>query len=191
VTWINQVKFETALVRSPDSWASPIEGIMKLLLETGILFGAAELAEAIGVDLETVKNWIRRGIISRAPIGGRQLRNRLFSSEEVYKTALKNELVKLGIPPSPASDAVNALWKAWDTKEAPEGRNIYAVVLPSNDKWTVALCSQKISGGPLHKFGKSKSNEEMNLPKQAFAVIPISEVLDRVSSRLSELTDLQ
>jgi hypothetical protein len=143
--------------------------------------------EAIGLDLETIKNWIRRGIISRAPIGGRQLRNRLFSSEEVYKTALKNELVKLGIPPSRASEAVNALWKEWDRKDAPEGRKIYAVVLPSNDKWTVTLCSQKISGGPLHKFRKSKSTEEMDLPKQAFAVIPISDVFNRVESRLSEL----
>jgi hypothetical protein len=58
----------------------------------------------LGTDLETVNNWIRRGIISRARIGGRKLRNRLFSTEEVYKTALKNELVKLGIPPSPASE---------------------------------------------------------------------------------------
>jgi hypothetical protein len=59
---------------------------------------------------------------------------------------------------------VNTLWKEWDRKDVPEGRNIYAVVLPSNDKWAVALCSQKISGGLLHKFGKSKSIEEMDLP---------------------------
>jgi hypothetical protein len=163
------------------------KGTMKLLRDSTVLVSAAELGDVIGADLETVSNWLRRGIVSRSPIGGRQLRNRLFSTEEVYKAALKNELVKLGIPPSPASEAVNVLWKAWDTKEGPEGRNIYAVVLPSNDKWTVDLCSQKISGGPLHKFEKSKSNEEMNLPKQAFAVIPISEVLDRASKKLSEL----
>jgi hypothetical protein len=50
-----------------------------------------------------------------------------------------------------------------------------------NDKWIVALCSRKISA-QLYKFSKSKSNEEMNLPKQAFAVIPISEVFDRASN---------
>ena len=120
-------------------------------------------------------------------MGGRQLRNRLFSTEEVYKTALKNELVKLGIPPSQASEAVNSLWKEWGKKDVPEGWNVYAVLWPSNDKWSVALCSQKISGGPLYKFGKSKSTEEMDLPKQTFAVIPISEILERVSSKLSEL----
>jgi hypothetical protein len=163
------------------------KGTMKLLRDSTVLVSAAELGEVIGADLETVSNWLRRGIISRSPIGGWQLRNRLFSAEEVYKAALKHELVKLGIPPSPASAAVNVLWKAWDTKEAPEGRNIYAVVSPSDDKWTVALCSQKISGGSLHKLGKSKSNDEVNLPKQAFAVIPISEVLDRASKKLSEL----
>jgi hypothetical protein len=102
-------------------------------------------------------------------------------------TALKNELVKLGIPPSPASDAVNTLWKEWGKKDAPEGWNVYAMVWPRNDKWIVELCSQKISGGPLYKFGKSKSIGEMELPKQAFAMIPISDVFEGVSSKLSEL----
>jgi hypothetical protein len=63
--------------------------------------------------------------------------------------------VQLGIPPSQASEAVNVVWKEWGKKEAPEGQNVYAVLWPSNDKWIVALCSQKISGGPLHKFGGS------------------------------------
>ena len=151
------------------------------------LVSAAELAEIIGADLLTVNNWIRRGIITRSSLGGRQLRNRLFSADEVYKTALKNELVQLGIPPSQASEAVNALWKDWGKKDIPDGWKLYAVLWPSNDKWIVALCSQKISGGPFYKFGKSKSTEEMELPKQAFAVIPISDVFDRVSGKLSEL----
>jgi hypothetical protein len=160
---------------------------MKILRDPVVLVSAAELGQIVGIDIETVKNWLRHGIITRAPIGGRQLRNRLFSAEEVYKTALKNELVKLGIPPSPASDAVNALWKEWGKKDIPEGRKVYAVLWPSNDKWGVVLCSQKLSGGPLYKFGRSKSIEEMDFPKQAFAVIPISDVFERVSSKLSEL----
>jgi hypothetical protein len=137
-----------------------------------------------------VNNWLRHGIINRARIGGRQLRNRLFSVDEVYKAALKSDLVKLGIPPSPANEAVNALWKAWDKKDAPEGWRIYAVMSPSNEKWNVALCSPKISGGPLYKFGKSigsKSIEEMDLPKQAFAVMPISEAFDRVTNKLDKV----
>jgi hypothetical protein len=171
-----------------DSWTPPNRKLdMNFLRDNAILVSAAELGEVIGTDLETVKNWIRREIITRAPIGGRQLRNRLFSTDEVYKTALMNELVKLGIPPSQASEAVNTLWKEWGKKEAPEGWNVYAVLWPSNDKWLVAFCLQKISGGPLYKFSKSKSVEEIELPKQAFAVIPISDVLDRVGSKLSEL----
>jgi hypothetical protein len=78
-------------------------------------------------------------IISRTPLGGRQLRNRLFSADEVYKTALKNELVQLGIPPSQASEAVNALWKEWGKKDTPEEWNVYGVLWLSNNKWTVAL----------------------------------------------------
>jgi hypothetical protein len=160
---------------------------MKLPRDTSVLVSAGELGQIVGIDNETVNNWLRHGIITRARIGGRQLRNRLFSTDEVYKAALKHELVLLGIPPSRASEAVNVLWKEWGKKEAPEGWKVYAVLWPSNDKWTVALCSQKKSGGPLYKFGKSKPIEEMDLPKRAFAVIPIYDVFERVSSKLSEL----
>jgi len=51
------------------------------------------------------------------------------------------------------------------------------------------VCAKKSrGGGTLYKFGKSmgaKSSQEMVLPKQAFAVIPISDILDRVSCKLS------
>jgi hypothetical protein len=160
---------------------------MKPIHHSGTLVSSAELAEIIGTDIQTVNNWIGRSIITRCSLGGRQLRNRLFSTEEVYKTALKNELVQLGIPPSQASEAVNTLWKDWGKKDIPDGWKVYAVLWPSNDKWIVALCSQKISGGPLYKFGKSKSTEEMELPRETFAVIPVSDVFDRVGSKLSEL----
>jgi hypothetical protein len=61
------------------------------------------------------------GIITRARIGGRRLRSRLFSMDEVYKVALTNELVNLGISPSPASDAANAVWNVWAKKDTREG----------------------------------------------------------------------
>ena len=160
---------------------------MKPIHHSSILVSSAELAEIIGTDLQTVNNWIGRGIVTRSSLGGRQLRKRLFSADEVYKTALKNELVKLGIPPSQASEAVNALWKEWGKKDTPEGWKLYAVLWPSNGKWVVALCSQQISGGSLYKFEKSKTAEEMDLPKQTCALIPISDVFERVSTKLSEL----
>src|SRR4249920_2869043 len=135
---------------------------MKLLRDISVLVSAAELGNIVGIDIETVNNWVRYGIITRARIGGRQLRNRLFSTDEVYKTALKNELVKLSIPPSQASEAVNTLWKDWGKKDIPDGWKLYAVLWPSNDKWIVALCFQKLSGGPLYKFGKSTPTDEMD-----------------------------
>ena len=161
---------------------------MKFLRDPTVLISAAELSDSVGIDLETVSNWIRRGIISRAPIGGRQRRYRLFSTEEVYKTALKNELVKLEIPPSSASDAVNEFWKEWDKKELPEER-IYAVLEPRGGKWTALLCRQKISGGSLYKIGKSSTPkpEEIELPMRAFAMLPISELVTRVAKNLAEL----
>ncbi len=162
---------------------------MKPLSDISVLVSAAELGQIVGIDIDTVNNWLRYGIITRARIGGRQLRNRLFSAEEVYKTALKNELVQLGIPPSSASEAVNTLWKDWGKKDTLEGWKVYAALWPSNDKWIVALCSQKIAGGPVYKLGKPKSSEEMELPKQTCALIPFSDVLDRISSKLFELLD--
>jgi hypothetical protein len=158
---------------------------MKLLHDSTVLVSAAELAEIIGVDLQTVNNWIRRDIISRTPIGGRKLRYRLFSAEEVYKTTFKNELVKLGIPPSSASDAVKALWRQWDWKETSQGRRFYSVLVPSGGKWTLLLCSQNPSGGALHKLGRSGG--EIEFPKHAFAVVPISDVFERVTNTLEKL----
>ena len=109
----------------------------KIPWDSGTLVSAIELAEVIDADLDTINNWVRRDIVSRAKIGGRQLRNRLFSMEEVYKAALKNELVKLGIPPSPSSEAVNTLWRELDVKKILEAQNIYGLVLPDADKWMV------------------------------------------------------
>jgi hypothetical protein len=165
------------------------EDAMKFLRDASVLVSATELGEVIGVDLETINNWLRRGIISRAPIGGRQLRHRLFSTEEVYKAALTQELVRLGTSPSSASDAVIEVWKVWDKKELPEGKKIYAVMLPTDAKWTAFLCWQKISGGPLYRLSKSSTSkaEEIELPKQALAMLPLSEVVTSVTKKLEEL----
>ena len=165
------------------------EGAIEFLDDPATLVSAAELAKVIGADLETINNWLRRGIITRARIGGRHFRSRLFSTEEVYKAALTNELVKLGLAPSSASGAVNELWERWDKREA-EGRKIYAVLVPSDEGWTALLCWQKPSGGALYKFGKStasKSNDEFQLPERAFAMIPISSVFAHVTKRLMGL----
>jgi hypothetical protein len=162
------------------------EGAMRFPGDPATLVSAAELAKVIGADLETINNWLRRGVITRARIGGRHLRSRLFSTEEVYKAALTNELVKLGLAPSSANEAVNELWERWDKREV-EGRKIYAVLVPSDEGWTALLCWQKTSGGPLCKLGRrTQSIQEMELPKQAFALIPISDVFDRITTKLSE-----
>jgi hypothetical protein len=162
-------------------------GSMNRLHDSRALVSVTELAEIIDSDPTTIDNWLRRKIISRAPLVGRKLRNRMFSAEEVYKTALKYELVKLGIPPSSASNAINEFWKEWDRKELPEGRRLYAMLAPRDGKWTVLLCWQEISGGAVYKTGKSPV--EIRLPKQASAVLPISDVLERVANQLLSFFD--
>jgi hypothetical protein len=152
------------------------------------LITSAELAETIGADLETINNWIQRGIISRVAIGGRQLKARLFSKDEVYKAALTNELVTLGIAPSPASEASNSIWNAWEKKPAPDGQKVYAIVVPSKDGWSVELCSRKAAGGPLYRWGGTgRKLAEVELPTHTFAVLPISDVFERVSSKITGL----
>ena len=160
---------------------------MKKLSESDVLVSSIELAQVVGIDFDTVNNWIRRGIISRSPIGGRQLRNRLFSIEEIYKTALKYELVKLGIGPTPASDAVDELWKQWPKNGIEE--NICAILTPRNGKWICLMCTTDSSTGqffklPSHSTGKV---EKAELPQQAWAVIPIYNVYTRVKKSLSDL----
>ena len=172
-------------------------GIMKILLYTGVLVSAAELGEAIGADAESINNWIRREVITRAPIGGRQIaRHRLFKPEEVYRAAVTNELVQLRIPPSLAGEAASQLWKEgekvdlwkeWEKEVLLSGKNIYAVISPSGDSWAASLCWQNLSGGPLYRILKRPmlgSLEEIELPKRAFAAIPLSEVFAQVTRRL-------
>ena len=144
------------------------------------------IAEIVGVDLDTINNWVRDNIIHRARLEGRQLRSRLFSSEEVYKTALIRELGQLGIPPSSASEAVNAIWEEWRATVASKGQKVYAVVVPTKGKWTAVLRSQGSSGGPLYQ-GAGSGRVQIELPKHTFAVIPISDVFECVSRKMSSL----
>jgi hypothetical protein len=148
------------------------------------LISASELAEIIGVSIETINNWIRHDIISRVRGGGRQLKARLFSTDEVYKAALISELVRLGIQPSPAMEAANVVWKEWEKKDITERQKVYAVVVPTKGKWTTLFCSQGSSGGPLYQGTESG---RVQWPKHAFAVIPISDVFEYVSRKMSAI----
>jgi hypothetical protein len=147
---------------------------------------AAELGEVAGIDLETVNNWLRRGVIRRASVGGRQLRSRLFARDEVYKAALTNELVQLGIAPSPSSDAAKELWKEWKQVKLHDVGSVYALLFPNK---SVALCWQKRSGGSLYRLSKLSGAEfaALELPREAFTVVPISDVVADVTKRLAGL----
>jgi hypothetical protein len=164
---------------------------MKSLPHEGALFTLAELAKAIGADVETIKNWVRRGVITRARIGGRQMPNRLFSTDEVYKAAVTYELVKLGLGPSAATVAVNTIWGQCNKNDFFEGKQIYSILFPSDEKWTVVLCWQDQQGGPLYRFTRStaRSREKIRLPDQAFAVIPITGTLTRIAKRLENVIE--
>jgi hypothetical protein len=148
---------------------------------------AAELGEIVGIDRETVNNWLRRGIITRASVGGRLLRTRLFSADQVYKAALTKELVGLGLAPSAASLAVKDVWKEWQRLDLREGGNFYAVIFPNEPKSSVIFWWQKRSGGVLSQLSSGSDAVGFNIPRQSFAVIPISDVVAEVGKRLARL----
>jgi hypothetical protein len=104
---------------------------------------------------------------------------------EVYKAAFVADLVRLGIPPSSGAEAVNELWKQWGGKETVGERRLYAILVPSDAKWTVLMAWQGPSGGPFHKVGRSSG--EIELPTQGSAIVPISNVLDRVNKAVTGL----
>jgi hypothetical protein len=81
---------------------------------------------------------------------------------------------------------VDAIWEEWGTKEPSEGQKVYAVVVPSKDKWMAVLRSQGPSMGPLYQ-GIGSGRVQMDLPKQPFAGIPISDIFERVSRKMSAL----
>jgi hypothetical protein len=107
---------------------------------------------------------------------------------QVYRAAFIADLVKLGIPPSTAADAVAELWSQWGGKEPAEERRLYGVLVPSDAKWTVLMAWQQLSGGPLHKVGRSG---EIEFPTQGFAVLPISDILERISKVVAGLLGKQ
>jgi hypothetical protein len=103
-----------------------------------------------------------------------------FSTAQVHKAALANELVKLGIPASLAHKAVNDLGKQWDERRPTAGLRLY--VLPDDHECTVLLCSEEWAGGQLHEI--ARSTVEFVSPKIKFAMIPISDLFELVTNRL-------
>ena len=57
--------------------------------------------------------------------------------------------------------------------------------MPTEDKWMAVLRSQGTSVGQLSKVGRQSI--EVELPKHAFAVIPISDIFEYVSRKMSAL----
>jgi hypothetical protein len=116
---------------------------------------------------------------------------RLFSVEEVYKTSVSYELVKLGLAPSAATKAVNTIWAQCDRNDLFEHKHVYAILYPTDDKWTTVLCWQREEGGPLYRFTRStaRSQEKIQVPDRAFAVVPITGTLTRITKRLESVIE--
>jgi hypothetical protein len=149
----------------------------KVLYDPSVLVTVSELAEAVGIEMDTVNNWLRRGIINRAPIGGRQLRNRLFSTEEVYRAALTSELVNLGIAPSHALNAVDAIWEELDHQHPPD----YVIAFQHAGRWSAVPLARNLMGGPLQTTLEK-------FPNRAFAVLSISNLFAEITDKLANLS---
>jgi hypothetical protein len=68
-------------------------------------------------------------------------------------------------------------------------QKVYAVVSPIKENLSVELCWQKPSGGPLYKLTRlvKLKPEEIELPKQAFAVLPVLDIFNGVTTKVTQL----
>jgi hypothetical protein len=62
---------------------------------------------------------------------------------------------------------------------------LFAILSLSGEKWSALIGLQNVLGGPLHKTVKSSG--EIDMPKQAFAELPITDLLGRVTTKLENL----
>jgi hypothetical protein len=159
---------------------------MKPLPHEDALFTLAELAEAIGADLETIKNWVRRGIIRRALVGGRQMSNRLFSADAISQAAITYALVESGLAPSAASKAVKSIWEQCNKRDLFEHEPLYAILYSTNDEWTTVLCPQLEKGlsSPRSARSTSRTQVKAGFFNSVFVVVPISQILNRIAGSL-------
>ena len=132
------------------------------------LFSASEVAETIGTDLETINAWLQVGAIDRAVFGGGR-----FSKCELQRAALTFELVKFGLPPSSARDVVwemeYDLQQIW-TEAISNQYKAYAIVIPNKQKKWLVIWYWKVS------------TEEINPSPQSHIILPISDILARVTN---------
>jgi hypothetical protein len=92
--------------------------------------------------------------------------------------------------PSAAAEAVKSIWAQYNMNDFLEHEQIYAILFPTDDKWTIALCSQREKGGSLYRFTRSaRCRERIRLPDRAFAVVPIADTLTRITKRLESLIE--
>ena len=136
------------------------------------LFNTTEVAKTIGTDLETINEWLEVGAIDRAVFGGGR-----FSKYELQRAALTFELVKFGLPPSSARDVV---WEMeYDLQQIWAGTisnqyKAYAVVIPNRQKkWLVIWCWKV-------------STEEIDPSAQSYIILPVSDILARVTNETEQ-----
>ena len=157
-----------------ESPLTPKEAIVQPIQPTGLsrqstnLFSATEVAETIGADLETINTWLQVGAIDRAVFGGGR-----FSKYELQRAALTFELVKLGLSPCSARDVV---WEMeYDLQQVWAGTisnqyRAYAVIIPNKQKRWLVIWYWKVS------------TEEINPSPQSHIILPISDILARVTN---------
>jgi hypothetical protein len=136
------------------------------------LFSATEVAETIGTDLETINEWLEVGAIDRAVFGGGR-----FSKYELQRAALTFEMVKLGLAPSRARDVVwemeYDLQQIWEATVSNHYK-AYAILIPNKqNKWLVFWCW-------------TASKEEIEPPAPGRIILPISDILARVTNETEQ-----
>jgi hypothetical protein len=154
---------------------------------TAALFSQAELCQVAGIDHETANNWVKRGLLDTAAVGGRKMRGRrLFSLLEICKAHLMNEAVRsLGIAPSHcaeiANKAITQFVKAEKLGHIDDGQDLpfaVAVATRHRGQWVTELRSDRQS---------PYSTKEARQVVHPLAILPISQPVAAIHQQCVKL----
>jgi len=151
---------------------------------TAALFSQAELCQVAGIDHETANNWVKRGLLDTAAVGGRKMRGRrLFSLLDICKAHLMNEAVRsLSIPPSHCAEIVNKAMtqfvKAEKLDHIEDDRDIH---------FTVALVTRRRGTWITELRTDGDPRKELQQASHAMAMWPISQAFTSVHRQCAKV----
>jgi hypothetical protein len=144
------------------------------------MYQISKVAQASGAEIETIKTWIKRGILVLGPddVPAETRRSaRLFSFETVIQIATMHEFTQLGISPTRAAKWAISFAHWGDGKRNP------SALYPDGETYLFGLPNSDIGIVRNVQAGKSVQ-ESINRPTRSFVAINMFKIVLEVRERL-------